>query len=536
MQVIPQDENEQQHKRETIPATTDATVADTATAPATTTSTRSRHKRLLEEPDVKRWYDNVARGSKTTADVRIRRLGVYCERTNTTPTKFAQLGINSVRDVEDLLMDYVSFLESKNYAPSYIEDILKALRSWLSFNYVQLMRRIKIKNADIPVTLEDEVIPTQEKLRDIFDAATIRGRVSISLMALAGVRPEVLGKYDSSDGLLLSDIKDLEIKSDGTDVSFTNMPARVVVRQNLSKAGHQYFTHLPELGCRFLQGYLRERIANGERLGAGSAAVTFLKGYQTKCPNRKNSQRTSPFLATNTITREIKDAFSGIIKERPYVLRSYFDTQLLLAESKGKITHAYRQFFMGHKGDMEAKYTTNKHKLPEHLIQDMREAYIRSQGFLVPGGDYEQGEAQVNEKNKKQLFLEMWQEQANMFGINPMDLTIKQKREDGNGADADNSEEDESIDEKINMLKNAILAKFNQSNSQQHLTSNSDSYTAEENLQQQQTCQSKIIDNEDELLSHITDGWQLVKELNNGKFVLSRQRKANRIVTLAKAD
>jgi len=30
--------------------------------------------------------------------------------------------------------------------------------------------------------------------------------------------------------------------------------------------------------------------------------------------------------------------------------RAYFDTQLLIAESQGKITHAYRQSFMGHNG------------------------------------------------------------------------------------------------------------------------------------------------------------------------------------------
>jgi len=67
---------------------------------------------------------------------------------------------------------------------------------------------------------------------------------------------------------------------------------------------------------------------------------------------------------------------------RPYVLRAYFDTQLLLAESKGKITHAYRQFFMGHVGDMEARYTTNKGRLPKDLIESMREAYKRCQSFL----------------------------------------------------------------------------------------------------------------------------------------------------------
>ena len=241
--------------------------------------------------------------------------------------------MSNVKDAEDLLLDYVSFLEKSGYAPSYIEDILKALRSWLSFNYVKLVRKIKIKNADIPITLENEEIPSKSKLRETLDAASTRARVSISFMSLAGLRPEVLGKYDSSDGLRLSDIKDLEIKPNGQDVVFTSTPARVMVRPNLSKTGNQYFTYLPEIGCRFLQGYLRERIAAGEILDANSVVVTFLKGYQTKCPKRNASHRKSPFLTTNTITRDIKAAFGMIIKERPYVLRAYFDTQLLLPES-----------------------------------------------------------------------------------------------------------------------------------------------------------------------------------------------------------
>ena len=465
--------------------------------------TKSRHKKLLSDPDVQRWYQNIARGSTMTADVRLRRLGVYCERTSVTPKKLVQIGMNNIKDAEDLLLDYVSFLEKSGYAPSYIEDILKALRSWLSFNYVKLVRKIKIKNADIPITLENEEIPSKTKLREILDAASARARVSISFMALSGLRPEVLGKYDSSDGLKLSDIKDLEIKSNGNDVVFNNIPARIMVRPNLSKTGNQYFTYLPEIGCRFLQGYLRERIAAGEILDANSSVVTFLKGYQTKCPKRNNSHRKSPFLATNTITRDIKASFGIIIKARPYVLRAYFDTQLLLAESKGKITHAYRQFFMGHKGDIEAKYTTNKHRLPEHLVADMKEAYERSQSFLIP---FEE-DNEVNEKSKKELFLEMWREQAKLYGIDPMKIKIEKQRI----IKTSDSSSKTSTDSEIDAIKNTI---------QSMIKKNRD----ESSQQTVQKYETRIASGEDELLSCVEDGWNIVKELRNGKIILRRNR------------
>jgi len=64
------------------------------------------------------------------------------------------------------------------------------------------------------------------------------------------------------------------------------------------------------------------------------------------------------------------------------VLRAYFDTQLLLAENHGKISHAYRQFFMGHKGDIEARYTTNKGRLPPSLIEDMRRSFMNCEEYL----------------------------------------------------------------------------------------------------------------------------------------------------------
>ena len=37
---------------------------------------------------------------------------------------------------------------------------------------------------------------------------------------------------------------------------------------------------------------------------------------------------------------------------------------------------------MGHKGDIEARYSTNKGVLPMHVIEDMREAYRKAQKYL----------------------------------------------------------------------------------------------------------------------------------------------------------
>ena len=83
-------------------------------------------------------------------------------------------------------------------------------------------------------------------------------------------------------------------------------------------------------------------------------------------------------------------------------MRAYFDTQLLMAESRGKIAHDFRVFFMGHKGSMEAKYTTNKGMLPVAMIEEMKQAFRRSEEFL----DLEIGTGEKEKQHQQQSEME----------------------------------------------------------------------------------------------------------------------------------
>ncbi|MDH3341754.1 MAG: hypothetical protein OEL84_10800, partial [Nitrosopumilus sp.] len=315
-------------------------------------------KDLLQDDNVRRWYQNTSRGSKLNADIRLRRLNLFCYRTNTTPAKLVKIGKKDVIRIEDMLLDHVSWLESQNYAPNYIEGILKSIKSWLIFNYIELKRKIKIANAGIPVNIQDEQVPTKTQLQSILNVSSPRTRSSISLMAFSGIRPQVMGNYDGTDGIKLADLPDLVIEPDGKSISFAHVPAMVIVRASLSKTKNKYFTFLPSEGCEYVLGYLRKRISAGEKLTLHSPVISLKQGYHSR--RRYKIQNQSSFITTPRITSDIRKAIWSITKARPYVLRAYFDTQLLLAESHGKMTHAYRQFFMGHKGDIEARYTTNK--------------------------------------------------------------------------------------------------------------------------------------------------------------------------------
>lgn len=285
------------------------------------------------------------------------------------------------KELEDLTQDVVRECEKREYAPDYIQGLVKGVKSWLKHNDRELKRDVKIKDLGVPVTLKEEKVPEPSQLQEILSAATPRAKVSASFMAFSGVRPEVLGNKDGGGGLVLADLPDLDLEK----LEFKSMPAQVIIRRELSKVRHQYFTYINEKGAGYLVSYLRGRGAAGERLTAASPVVKadeYHKRADAKSRGRVGS--ITSFICTSNVTAEVKRAIVRAgFKWRPYVLRSYFDSALLTAELQGRMTSTSRAFFMGHKGDIERRYTLNKHRLPEQLARDMKDQYVKGSAFLV---------------------------------------------------------------------------------------------------------------------------------------------------------
>jgi len=353
-----------------------------------TPAPKNKYLYLFEDPDVKRWYDNLARGSQGTADVYLRRVGSFCKKVNISPKELSSL---SDLEIYNLLLDYVSSMEKSGNTGSYIESTVKCVKSWLAHNGKEVRRKIRIKDARESPSLKDERVPTKEELKRTFLSGDKKTRASSVLVAHAGLRIEVLGNYTGKDGLMIGDMPEIKIENDG--VTFERKPAMIVVRRELSKAGHQYFTFLSEEGCGYLQDYLEERLREGEKLSPKSPVIT---------PKLKMK----PFIRSTNIGDVIRQALrTAGFAWRPYVLRCYFDTQLMMAESKGLVLRDYRQFWMGHKGDIENRYTTNKQRLPETVIEDMRAAYARGEEFLQTSDKAQTSEDKIKESIRRQLLL-----------------------------------------------------------------------------------------------------------------------------------
>ena len=329
---------------------------------------KNRYGYLLENKEIARWKHSVDSGSKITGDVYFRRLGSFCNYIQKTPDQLLKMKDKALADILD---DYTMSKEKNGNAGSYIQSTIKAVKSWLTFNGIKLPRQIKVKDSGKTPTLSGERIPTPEELKRIFNAGDSRERTACAIVGFTGVRIGVLGNYTGTDGLKIKDIPDLKIVGD--QITFQRIPAQIRVREELSKSGKKYFTFLGQEGCIYLQNYLIERIRSGEVITPESAVITPSKlAYRSK---------------HHITTINIGDLMRNAIRNagftwRPYVLRAYFDSRLLLAQDERLIQRDYRAFFMGHVGDIEHRYTLNKGRLSEDLIESMRSAYEKSTKFL----------------------------------------------------------------------------------------------------------------------------------------------------------
>jgi integrase len=283
--------------------------------------------------------------------------------------------------LRNLFIDYIASEQRRGSAGSYIAYTLKVVRSWLRFNDREVPARLKVRDSD---RVREETALSQPQLNAILDHASAREKVAISLMAMSGVRPEVLGNFLGDDGLKISDFPELEIHD--RKVAFQKTPTSIVVRRTLSKARHTYRTFLAAEGVAYLKNYLEARLRSGEKLGSESAIIS---------PERAKKE----FIRTTNIGDLVRHAFraAGFGGYRPYVCRTTFATRLLTCENQGKVPHTFAVFWMGHQGEMTSRYSVNRGKLPPELIEEMRSSYRRCEPELSTG-------ARTTDEEKDELY------------------------------------------------------------------------------------------------------------------------------------
>lgn len=351
---------------------------------------RLDHRPLLRDPTVLKWHEAHALRSSLSAEVNLRKLGLFLYRTRLTPGRLVDLARDHPEELRDLLISYATHLHALKKLDSYVAKTFKGVRDWLLFNGVDFRQFPKLRRAYQAESLSRERIPTPEQLRLILGALPPRGRVCALLMAHSGLRPGALGDDEGADGLALSDLPELQIKGGhprfdlpaGREAFLIEVPSR------LSKNAWGYVTFGTPEAADAILSYLGERQATGEALTPTSplVALSALGARNTE------GKGVGAFVTTKSVVYGIRKAILSVrpegVRWRPYVLRSYCSTQLLI----GRMDHDTREAILGHDLGVAGRYNLRK-RLPEHVIEAMREEYERAMDALLTARGAESGRA-----------------------------------------------------------------------------------------------------------------------------------------------
>lgn len=343
-----------------------------------TSPVRERREALLADPRIKRWYKDHR--AESTAEVQLAQLELFLRRTKLDVDAFltlakAQLSGKS-RRFEDTILGWIESERKAGRPDSYIGTNWHALRSFLKHEELAPAWSPKLK-VRFGTTIMNEVVPTPEQLRAVLDRTPVpRVRSLILMLATSGVRIGVLGARFAPNGLRLRSLPDLDLEK----IAFRRTPFRIDVPAELSKSGSAYFALASEEAATEYLTYLRQRVERGEKLSPASAV--FAPEPKASNVHLRLAPDGAAFISEKGLADEIRRAFAKVIppgtRWRPYVLRAFASSQMMLAENAGLMTRDVRETLLGHTADIGRKYNLAKGRVRSDLEEEVRVMYTRA--------------------------------------------------------------------------------------------------------------------------------------------------------------
>ena len=346
---------------------------------------KGRLESVLEDPKVRDWHKEKSLRSRLAADTYARSLSAICERMELTPEEIVSVARRNPDKLRAKLTACATQLKSEGRLDSYVSKLFEPTKAYLRFRHAEadVFPRLSATKGE---SLTKERAPTQEELGAILEHLSLRGRVVALLMAHSGLRPGAIGSYGGEYGLRLQDLPGLRL---GKEMSFKESPFVIRVPAQVSKTRTAYTTFGTSQLATALIAYLGERVARGEKLSPSSPVIVAGDLRGASLVSRKESEYGRGFLCTNAVVRDIRVALQACLPEgvtwRPYVLRSYCSTRLLMAEGAGKMTRDLREAILGHDLGISGRYNLGK-PWGEEILKEARAQYKRAASFLETNG------------------------------------------------------------------------------------------------------------------------------------------------------
>ncbi len=208
---------------------------------------------------------------------------------------------NQEINADDVHKDFVITLANKNLAPKTVGAWSASLRKFLLSNGIDLKRRTQIKIYNI----HEDVLPSKDDLRKIFENCSLRTKTIISLL--------------SSSGLRIGELRNLKI----SDTDMSSEPGMIRIRGLTAKERKSRITFFSNEAKHFLQSYLDHKKNNGHQITEDSFLFTTNDGTQMSYQNLQ--------FILNNVFRKVSKKEGKRYGLHAHSLRKFFKTQLISA-------------------------------------------------------------------------------------------------------------------------------------------------------------------------------------------------------------
>jgi integrase len=423
--------------------------------------------------NVLRHYSRKVRSEKTRENVCVT-LTSFCKFSTLNPDALVQL---TPEEASRRCQDFTDHLRDKGYSIRYVNVSQAYLKAFFKANGYENEKKLKTERYYQPSRYRKkaEYVPTPEEIERIgYASGSAKNRAIILMLFTSGLRNSTLR------ALLYKDVKK-ELERGLNVVKIPVYPEMKKVSSAACKGNIPYHTFMDANAAKSLREYLEERrkdfggIADEEPLFCSDS--NLLSAVK---------QRLTP-VSKNGLERMVKRAAKQAGMEQwedvtPKCLRKAFESAL----RNNRLDVKDQEFLMGHilEKSQDAYYDSSK-------SEDLRTKYAKIVFF----------------SGTQQDKLEMVKVFAETLGVKGIELKVQKMKEKQKGLD------------EMEALGEIVREELGIKPFETRMVKRKEK---DEDCDNHKKYESKIVE-EKELLPHIDDGWEIIKELKNGKLAIRRE-------------
>lgn len=418
---------------------------------------------------VLRYYKQKMQSEGTKANV-CQILKSFCVFAGKSPDEAIGLG---AEEASRLVQDYVDLLADKDFSIRYVNASLAFLKTFFMVNGFRDSNSLQVERHYQPPRYRKvgEYIPTSAEIYDMSLASgSARNKALILTLYTSGLRNSTLR------ALLYRDVVD-EIERDMKIVKLPVYPDMKKIDDGACKGNIPYFSFMSVEATEAVRDYFAERNKPilGEELMFASESTNVPADVGRRTPVMKKSLEAMVKRAAR------KAGLKRWQDVHPHVLRKAFEYALRNAGLDPKD----QEFLMGHilPGTQDAYYDKTK-------VENLRAKYAKVNFFLERKGFTE-------DARRKQIL-----DTAKILGY--PDDRIKKIEEA--------LAKYERVDEALEHIKKLEVDSYKEQNAQE----------LQRKTPHNSKKQFRIIQGAETLVRFMNDGWDLVKELTDDKFVMQK--------------